>query len=75
MENEKFQPSVVEHLRKWTSKEAVGEVTALPDASMRIASCVTLTPDELSDVGSGDDEPIDHRLPSPEEQLRVIASK
>ncbi|XP_053603508.1 mucin-2 [Plodia interpunctella] len=68
-------PSVVEHLRKWTSKEAVGEVTALPDASMRIASCVTLTPDELSDVGSGDDEPIDHRLPSPEEQLRVIASK
>ncbi|XP_060801928.1 mucin-2 [Amyelois transitella] len=68
-------PSVVEHLRKWTSKEAVGDVTALPDASMRIASCVTLTPDELSEVGSGDDEPIDHRLPSPEEQLRVIASK
>ncbi|CAH0729401.1 unnamed protein product, partial [Brenthis ino] len=68
-------PSVVEHLRKWTSKEAVGDVTAMPDASMRIASSVTLTPDELSECGSGDDEPIDHRLPSPEEQLRVIASK
>ncbi|XP_049870045.1 uncharacterized protein LOC126369600 [Pectinophora gossypiella] len=68
-------PSVVEHLRKWTSKEAVGDITALPDASMRIASCVTLTPDELSECGSGDEEPIDHRLPSPEEQLRVIASK
>ncbi|XP_045765601.1 uncharacterized protein LOC123867558 [Maniola jurtina] len=68
-------PLIVEHLRKWTSKEAVGDVTALPDASMRIASGVTLTPDELSECGSGDDEPIDHRLPSPEEQLRVIASK
>ncbi|KAG6441457.1 hypothetical protein O3G_MSEX001809 [Manduca sexta] len=68
-------PSVVEQLRKWTSKEAVGEVTALPDASMRIASSVTLTPDELSECGSGDEEPIDHKLPSPEEQLRVIASK
>ncbi|CAG4993737.1 unnamed protein product [Parnassius apollo] len=68
-------PSVVEHLRKWTSQEAVGDVTALPDGSMRIASSVTLTPDELSECGSGDDEPIDHRLPSPEEQLRVIASK
>lgn len=68
-------PSVVEQLRKWTSKEAVGDVTALPDASMRIASSVTLTPDELSECGSGDDEPIDHRLPSPDEQLRIIASK
>ncbi|CAH2071103.1 unnamed protein product, partial [Iphiclides podalirius] len=68
-------PSVVEHLRKWTSKEAVGDITANPDASMRIVSSVTLTPDELSECGSGDDEPIDHRLPSPEEQLRVIASK
>ncbi|XP_035438226.2 uncharacterized protein LOC118268079 [Spodoptera frugiperda] len=68
-------PSVVEQLRKWTSKEAMGDVTALPDASMRIASSVTLTPDELSECGSGDDEPIDHRLPSPDEQLRIIASK
>lgn len=68
-------PSVVEQLRKWTSKEAIGDVTTLPDASIRIASEVTLTPDELSECGSGDDEPIDHRLPSPEEQLRIIASK
>ncbi|XP_059046066.1 uncharacterized protein LOC131841761 [Achroia grisella] len=68
-------PTVVEHLRKWTSKEAIGDVTALPDASMRIANSVTLTPDELSECGSGDDEPIDHRLPSPDEQLRIIASK
>ncbi|XP_063533407.1 mucin-2 [Cydia strobilella] len=75
VEIETHIPSVVEHLRKWTSKEAVGDVTALPDASMRIQSSVTLTPDELSECGSGDDEPIDHRLPSPEEQLRVIASK
>lgn len=50
-------------------------MTALPDASMRISSGVTLAFDELSECGSGDDEPIDHRLPSPEEQLRVIASK
>lgn len=68
-------PLVVEQLRKWTSKEALGDITALPDASMRIASSVTLTPDELSECGSGDDEPIDHRLPSPDEQLRIIASK
>ncbi|CAG9559727.1 unnamed protein product [Danaus chrysippus] len=68
-------PSIVEHLRKWTSKEAVGDITALPDSSMRIASSVTLTPDELSECDSGDDEPIDHRLPSPDEQLRIIASK
>ncbi|XP_021188618.3 mucin-2 [Helicoverpa armigera] len=75
VEIETHIPSVVEQLRKWTSKEAVGDVTALPDASMRITSCVTLTPDELSECGSGDDEPIDHRLPSPDEQLRIIASK
>ncbi|RVE43694.1 hypothetical protein evm_011648 [Chilo suppressalis] len=75
VEIETHIPSVVEHLRKWTSKEAIGDVTALPDASVRIASSVTLTPDELSECGSGDDEPIDHRLPSPDEQLRVIASK
>ncbi|XP_041971086.1 uncharacterized protein LOC121727361 isoform X2 [Aricia agestis] len=75
VEIETHIPAVVEQLRKWTSKEAIGDVTALPDASMRITSCVTLTPDELSECGSGDDEPIDHRLPSPEEQLRVIASK
>ncbi|XP_050667528.1 uncharacterized protein LOC126967137 isoform X2 [Leptidea sinapis] len=68
-------PTVVEQLRKWTSREAMGDVTVLPDASMRIVSSVTLTPDELSECGSGDDEPIDHRLPSPEEQLRIIASK
>ncbi|VVC96722.1 unnamed protein product [Leptidea sinapis] len=67
-------PTVVEQLRKWTSREAMGDVTVLPDASMRIVSSVTLTPDELSECGSGDDEPIDHRLPSPEEQLRIIAS-
>ncbi|CAG9795100.1 unnamed protein product [Diatraea saccharalis] len=75
VEIETHIPAVVEHLRKWTSKEAIGDVTALPDASVRIASSVTLTPDELSECGSGDDEPIDHRLPSPDEQLRVIASK
>lgn len=75
VEIETHIPYVVEQLRKWTSKEAIGDVTALPDASMRIASSVTLTPDELSECGSGDDEPIDHKLPSPEEQLRVIASK
>lgn len=73
--HDNFQPTVVENLRKWTSKEAVGDVTALPDASIRIQSSMTLTPDELSECGSGDEEPIDHRLPSPEEQLRVIASK
>ncbi|KAL4705977.1 hypothetical protein ACJJTC_019332 [Scirpophaga incertulas] len=75
VEIETHIPAVVEHLRKWTSREAIGDVTTLPDASIRIASCVTLTPDELSEVGSGDDEPIDHRLPSPAEQLRIIASK
>lgn len=53
----------------------MGDVSTLPDASIRISSGVTLTPDELSECGSGDDEPIDHRLPSPEEQLKVIQSK
>ncbi|KAG7307796.1 hypothetical protein JYU34_006391 [Plutella xylostella] len=75
VEIETHIPSVVESLRKWTSREAMGEVSVLPDSSLRISSGVTLTPDELSEYGSGEDEPIDHRLPSPEEQMSVIASK
>ncbi|XP_077297242.1 NHS actin remodeling regulator GUK-holder isoform X2 [Arctopsyche grandis] len=78
VEIETRKPAAIEELRKWTSTEALGDMTVVPGAVSRITANITLANEDLSDGGgfsSGEDEPIDHKLPSPEEQLYVIASK
>ncbi|XP_071572258.1 uncharacterized protein Gukh [Temnothorax nylanderi] len=56
-------PAAIEDLRRWTSTEALGDVTVPPDCSSRI----------LGDTTS--DDAVDHKLPSPEEQVQAIALK
>lgn len=72
-----LQPAAVEELRRWTSAEALGDVTVNPDCTNRIPQNVTcLTDGDLTDgTIASDDEGIDHKLPSPEEQLQVVALK
>lgn len=71
-----LQPTAVEELRRWTSSEALGDMTVAPDCTNRIVNSVTVTDGELSDgTIASDDEGIDHKLPSPEEQLQVVALK
>lgn len=78
-----LKPAAVEELRRWTSDEALGDITVTTDCLNRIATTTTttnvtatVTDGETTDgtIGS-DDEGIDHKLPSPEEQLQVIALK
>ncbi|XP_070151766.1 serine-rich adhesin for platelets [Polyergus mexicanus] len=56
-------PAAIEDLRRWTSAEALGDITVPPDCSSRI----------LGDTTS--DDAVDHKLPSPEEQVQAIALK
>ncbi|KYM77507.1 hypothetical protein ALC53_12136 [Atta colombica] len=56
-------PAAIEDLRRWTSTEALGDVTVSPDCASRI----------LGDTTS--DDAVDHKLPSPEEQVQAIALK
>jgi len=58
-----LQPAAIEDLRRWTSTEALGDVTVSPDCASRI----------LGDTTS--DDAVDHKLPSPEEQVQAIALK
>ncbi|XP_014207460.2 uncharacterized protein LOC106638680 [Copidosoma floridanum] len=58
-------PRAIEDLRRWTSAEALGDVTVAADCASRIV------PAESID----DTRPVDHKLPSPEEQLQAIALK
>lgn len=71
-----LQPASVGELRRWTSSEALGDITVAPECPNRIAPNVTFTDGNATDgtIGS-DDEAIDHKLPSPEEQVQVIALK
>ncbi|XP_076290081.1 NHS actin remodeling regulator GUK-holder isoform X2 [Lasioglossum baleicum] len=55
-------PAVIEDLRRWTSTEALGDVTVPPDCMSRI-------------LGDTDDDAVDHKLPSPEEQVQAVALK
>nr|CAH7731368.1 unnamed protein product [Callosobruchus chinensis] len=81
IEIETRMPAAVEELRRWTSDEALGDVTVMPDCASRIPPVSTFISDsqDATDVGSGvvssDDEGLDHKLPSPEEQLQVMALK
>lgn len=71
-----LKPAAVQELRRWTSTEALGDITVTPDCPNRIAPNVTLTDGEVTDgTAISDDEGIDHKLPSPEEQLQVVALK
>lgn len=88
----------MEELRKWTSNEAIGDVTVAPDCLARVAhntstadqSIVSARPSTSYDCTddilvinnnsrrSEDDNkdiPLDHRLPSPEEQCLILASR
>lgn len=90
----------MEELRKWTSNEAIGDITVAPDCLSRIShntsvadqSVVSLRPSTSHDYTdsiivinthnnnsrrSEDDKdvPLDHRLPSPEEQCLILALK
>lgn len=79
-----LKPAAVEELRRWTSDEALGDITVTTDCLNRIATTTTTTTNVTATVTDGettdgtigsDDEGIDHKLPSPEEQLQVIALK
>lgn len=66
----------MEELRRWTSTEALGDVTVNADYPNRISANVTVINGDLTDgTIVSDDEGIDHKLPSPEEQLLVVALK
>ncbi|XP_013111534.2 serine-rich adhesin for platelets [Stomoxys calcitrans] len=102
-------PAAIEDLRKWTSAEALGDVTVTPDCMHHVDTSVStsvvigdngvltpaLSPSVLSadavdalysvDVNNtlidnshipndiNNDVPLNHRLPSPEEQCKIIA--
>ncbi|XP_024944911.1 mucin-4 isoform X3 [Cephus cinctus] len=54
-------PATIEDLRRWTSAEALGDVTVPPDCMSRIMG------------DTADDDAVDHKLPSPEEQVQAVA--
>lgn len=66
----------MEELRRWTSTEALGDVTVTPDCVNKIPTNSTFIVEDMIDSGAtSGDEGVDHKLPSPEEQLQVIALK
>lgn len=92
-----FQPAAIEDLRKWTSTEAIGDITVPPNGLSNVgpssvhnssalndnsyASFSTSYVDGIDVTASNDvidatnDIPLDHKLPSPEEQIHTIAKK
>ena len=85
----------MEDLRKWTSAEAIGEITVAPHCVGKVAPAnihnatasidnsyasfstsymngIDVTAD-VPDISN--DQPLDHKLPSPEEQCQSIANK
>ncbi|XP_031336241.1 uncharacterized protein LOC116165717 [Photinus pyralis] len=69
-------PAALDDLRRWTSAEALGDVTIGPNCPNRIVPNVTYSDGNVTDgTIHSDDEAIDYKLPSPEEQLQVIALK
>ncbi|XP_070490953.1 serine-rich adhesin for platelets [Chironomus tepperi] len=101
IEIERGMPAGLDELRKWTSKEAIGDETVAPNCLVRVAhntsvadqtilsmqqtstshdctdSIIMISTHNNSSRRSVDDKdaPIDHRLPSPEEQCLILASK
>ncbi|XP_017768837.1 PREDICTED: Nance-Horan syndrome protein isoform X1 [Nicrophorus vespilloides] len=68
-------PAVIEDLRRWTSTEALGDVTVAADGPRMLSTTTVLDGDLTDGTMVSDDEAIDHKLPSPEEQLQVVALK
>ncbi|XP_055373794.1 putative uncharacterized protein DDB_G0282133 [Condylostylus longicornis] len=83
-------PANINKLRKWTSLEALGDVTVTPDCMSKVGSFlesdqINIIPSsyqenpstytKFNDIGTENDIPIDHLLPSPEEQCQLIANK
>ncbi|KAK9875179.1 hypothetical protein WA026_005970 [Henosepilachna vigintioctopunctata] len=72
-------PAAVEELRRWTSTEALGDITVTPDCPNRIPPNVSQCTADGGDLTDGtalsDEEGLDHKLPSPEEQVQVVALK
>lgn len=111
------QPAAIDDLRRWTSTEAIGDITVTPDCMARVVSSMHhssavsqshslalssihgTTLSASSSAGDAtdnidatamfaavasstaaaadvtDDMPLDHRLPSPEEQCHLIAMR
>lgn len=81
-----FQPASLVELRRWTSTEALGDMTVHPDCTVRIAGRDTDDVDAEvsfdaseylgvdSTVRPGDDQ-ADHQLPTTEEQVKAIADR
>lgn len=97
-----LQPAAVDDLRKWTSNEAIGDITVTPDCMTRVSlggsqnatntsivndstlqqsgeDCtddIVVISSNSSNVNSSTQQnAIDHRLPSPEEQCQILALK
>lgn len=108
-----MQPAAIDDLRRWTSTEAIGDITVTPDCVARVvgtqnttatttmhhlththslalssihepsaaadatAAAATLVGDTTDamqcSTDVADEMPLDHRLPSPEEQCQIIA--
>ncbi|GLG94814.1 Uncharacterized protein GBIM_01928 [Gryllus bimaculatus] len=69
-------PAALRELRRWTSEEALGDVTVAPDCSRlpAAAALALAVAAEASASGAGADG-ADHRLPSPEEQAATVAAR
>jgi hypothetical protein len=85
----------VEELRKWTSNEALGDLTVAPDCLSRVSHNTSVADQSVISMRAGTsydttddiivmannsrrseedkDVPLDHRLPSPEEQCLILA--
>lgn len=93
-----MQPAAIEELRKWTSSEAIGEITVAPNCLAKVAASslhnssiaeesyasfstsyvdgIDVTSTSTNDnVDGANDVALDHKLPSPEEQCKLIAQK
>lgn len=94
-----MQPESIQDLRKWTSSEAIGEMTVSPNCLQKVAASsicnqstnidnsyasfstsyvdgIDVTSNSTNDVvDTPNDVPLDHKLPSPEEQCLSIAQK
>lgn len=87
----------MEELRKWTSNEAIGDLTVAPDCMSRVSHNTSVADQSVASMRPGTsydttddiivisnssrrseqdkDVPLDHRLPSPEEQCLILAQK
>lgn len=94
-----MQPAAIGELRKWTSSEAIGEITVAPNCLAKVGTSslhnsttiaeesyasfstsyvdgIDVTSTSTNDNVDGvNDVPLDHKLPSPEEQCKSIAQK